>query len=458
MDRRSFILLLGRSLCAAALPRGQHSVSLYFAPTRLCRDKPHTTIAKLQQSQATLMMIPSTLPHKWLMECRDPVLLRSFGEKSYAFLLFSLPTWIELLIYTATHMLVAAIFSVCIYYTIIRKSHGSTLPFLLTFGVYLPFWILVPKSVLDMLGFQNKLYRFTLLVITPTLSTFRTMEAFFGFTPLYAQRSVADFALYFGSALFLRFDTHTQSYVKTNLKVVFGHLFRFIFLLFTTGMFQSMFHIFPHFPKLGGPANEDYYSLRNIVDPGQWRDTALYAILLQQYLTAFGEGLMFATNVLTGKQTHPLMKNPMFESLSPSDFWGRRWNLLIHQSLKGAVYKPVLQAGGSRFVAVLAAFLASALFHEWVLISTFNDYPNKTGANTVFFAWQGILVALEFLVARWPFVTKYLSKTLPRPLRSLLVVLCGIPFGHWFLDSYINSNFFEQGHMVMFSVLPVEQQ
>ena len=33
-------------------------------------------------------------------------------------------------------------------------------------------------------------------------------------------------------------------------------------------------------------------------------------------------------------QQGPMMLNPIFESASPSDFWGRRWNLVVHGLLK----------------------------------------------------------------------------------------------------------------------------
>jgi len=145
------------------------------------------------------------------------------------------------------------------------------------------------------------------------------------------------------------------------------------------------------------------------------------------------------------------MDNPMFESESPSDFWGRRWNLLIHKCLKGAIYKPIRSVGGNHATAVFGAFIASGLFHEWVLPCTFFDYPNVYGANSVFFAWQAMLVAVEAAVGCSTPI-QYMKRNLPRPIRSVLVIFCGVPFGRWFLDSYANSNFFEQGNMLFVSL------
>ena len=148
------------------------------------------------------------------------------------------------------------------------------------------------------------------------------------------------------------------------------------------------------------------------------------------------------------------MLNPMFESQSPSDFWGRRWNLLIHRSLKGGIYKPIRSMGGSQISAILGAFLASGLFHEWILPCVFIDYPNAMGRNSFFFVWQAMLVAMEAAVGYTDLVQS-LQKTLPRPVRSVLVVLCGIPLGHWFLDSYVNSDFLMHGRLIFMAVLPL---
>ena len=52
-----------------------------------------------------------------------------------------------------------------------------------------------------------------------------------------------------------------------------------------------------------------------------------HTVLFQIYLTTFGFGLSFIAS-LTGVQLIPFMLNPIFESSSPSDFWGRRWNLV----------------------------------------------------------------------------------------------------------------------------------
>ena len=175
--------------------------------------------------------------------------------------------------------------------------------------------------------------------------------------------------------------------------------------------------------------------------------------IIVSYVPANGRSLAFVLSIHLA-----VMDNPMFESQSPSDFWGRRWNLLIHHCLKGAIYKPIRRHGGTKTMAVLAAFIASGLFHEWIIPCVFFDYPNVVrGRQSIFFAWQAMLVAAEAAVGGTN-VVKRIQQTLPRPVRSLLVIVCGIPLGHWFLDAYVNSHFFEHGHMVFMAVLPLNAQ
>jgi hypothetical protein len=57
-----------------------------------------------------------------------------------------------------------------------------------------------------------------------------------------------------------------------------------------------------------------------------WRITPR-TVLFQILLTTFGFGLNFIAS-FAGIQLMPFMLNPIFESSSPSDFWGRRWNMV----------------------------------------------------------------------------------------------------------------------------------
>ena len=187
------------------------------------------------------------------------------------------------------------------------------------------------------------------------------------------------------------------------------------------------------------------------------------------YLTLYCEGLIFFCCLLWGYQLEPVMKNPLLTSRSPSDFWGRRWNLVVHRVLKGGVFKPVRKYF-SRTTAMIAAFLASGVFHEWLLNTIFSQLPHQLdengechaecfqpiyGAAIVFFTWQAGLVGAEIMVGHTaPF--QAMAKTLPLPLRTFLLVCLGIPLAHFFCEPYVRSNFFYHAQPGLPMILRVE--
>ena len=188
-----------------------------------------------------------------------------------------------------------------------------------------------------------------------------------------------------------------------------------------------------------------------------WNATVMH----QLYLQTYGEGLILLACTLSRCELKLIMDNPMFESRSPSDFWGRRWNLLVHSVLKNGVFKPVYKYS-SRNAAVLATFVASGLFHEWLLVSVCAPLPfhlDETGhcrdcftvvygAALVFFAWQGVLVAGELFLGHTEFV-QMLSKRLPLPMRTALIIGMGIPLAHFFNYPYVKSGFFYHGSIAL---------
>ena len=58
------------------------------------------------------------------------------------------------------------------------------------------------------------------------------------------------------------------------------------------------------------------------------------AVLVSLSLSFSLSGVSALVQLVGGFQCEHVVDNPMFQSSSPSDFWGRRWNRLIHVGLK----------------------------------------------------------------------------------------------------------------------------
>lgn len=144
----------------------------------------------------------------------------------------------------------------------------------------------------------------------------------------------------------------------------------------------------------------------------------------------------------------------MLEATSPSDFWGRRWNVLVHALLKRSVYKPVRKFSSS-VIASLAVFVASGLFHEWLVHAVFMHKQTQSnillGSNTAFFVWNFVVIVLERVLAGTKGI-KCIGKMIPSMLIPFTIIMASLPVAHWFGGPYLNGGFFDDYGKCMFLI------
>ena len=114
---------------------------------------------------------------------------------------------------------------------------------------------------------------------------------------------------------------------------------------------------------------------------------------------------------------------------------------MIHTVLKNGVYKPVRLQKVHRLGAILGTFVASGVFHEWILWLVFvkEDFYHSSRKDTfaptyggalVFFAWQALLMGGELAFGKTKFIQR-VARILPQPAKTFLVVSAGIPLASW---------------------------
>lgn len=99
---------------------------------------------------------------------------------------------------------------------------------------------------------------------------------------------------------------------------------------------------------------------------------------------------------------------------SPRDFWGRRWNLYIHEFAR----RHVFEAWGGRrhpLRATMGVFLASGLMHEYLVFMSLGHPPRHVGFMMLFFALQGLAVVAELALR-----LRTRTRPLPRPVGIVL--------------------------------------
>ena len=135
----------------------------------------------------------------------------------------------------------------------------------------------------------------------------------------------------------------------------------------------------------------------------------------------------------------------MFKSTSPSEFWGKRWNTLVHLGLKHGVYKPTRRHTSSKTLAALAAFAISGLIHEYVNFVMFGNDRGEyqfTYKQMIFFGWNAVLIALEYSCGKWR-IFQWMSQHLPQFVITALVLTCALPLAHLFTGDWVKHGYFD---------------
>ena len=292
----------------------------------------------------------------------------------YGFFLFSHAYWIEMLALLLVALSVAAGVGWILYKSVLaRKMEDTTLAYLVGFGLVLPFWISWPVFILKAFDIRNAIYRFMVAGIVPVICAFRTIETVFGLCPNYTTSSAKDFCFYYATVPIVarnvaakatsvesskhgvaRNNLDTDATTKSieasgNPAAAVGepiwcsnakklkHLGTFVCLLFLTGALQSFLTPHPYmnaFPYNNGDGESFWYSAERYLSWQLYANSALQAMLFQMYLTTYYEALTFVFSLLTGYEAEVAMGNALLQSQSVTEFWGKRWNIMIHKMLK----------------------------------------------------------------------------------------------------------------------------
>jgi len=374
--------------------------------------------------------------------------------------------WIQLLSFMMLGVMLGLVASIVNYNLIVlRRSRSTRTPsveaLIVAFGITIPLCVAFPYAIIAVFNVRNYIIKFCLATISPVLTIFHSVEAVFGTSPICAEKSFSRYALYMASPLEVCFEKNTCRPIKVNLAHTLRALGDFALFLVVLGLYQSIFGPSRYQPFATGkniaPLDSNSRSLKDLVGSGHLGNNLVAALLLQLYLTTFCLGLKAVTNLVASIETKQVMSDALFRSSSPSEFWGRRWNTLIHGVLKRAIYKPALRYLPKAFAAT-AAFLSSGLFHEFILSAIFyvpkyelgpsdqskHYYVPTYGRNLVFFLINAFIIAAEHKFGGAP-AFAWIKTNLPIPVVSLLVVSTALPFAHLFTADYILSDYFVHG-------------
>jgi D-alanyl-lipoteichoic acid acyltransferase DltB (MBOAT superfamily) len=119
----------------------------------------------------------------------------------------------------------------------------------------------------------------------------------------------------------------------------------------------------------------------------RWLGGAVFAYALMDGAASFSR----AAHALFGVRLPPIHNHPIL-ARSVSEFWNRRWNIIVHEMLDRHCFRPLARRGWVR-LGMLAAFATSALIHFWIVVPPLG--VRWAGVMAAFFAIQGAIVMLE---------------------------------------------------------------
>jgi len=390
------------------------------------------------------------------------------GVLSFGVMLPNPSFWVQLIGFLALGVVLGYVVAIINYNLIIKRrglqdsscSYVRKVEKYLVGSISISLCLVFPYLVIWTFNVRNMIIKFCVATIMPVLTIFHTMEAMFGTSPPCVESTMGRYALYSSSPLEVCFDQTTCRPITVKLKQTLEAARAFGLALVVLGMYQSTLGPMGYEPfTTQAPLDSMDHTIRDLFSFGHLVNNLVAALLLQLYLTAFCLGLKVVTNIIVGVETKDVMSNAIFRSSSPSDFWGKKWNTLIHGVLKRAVFKPAVRHF-PKSMAATAAFFASGLFHEWILSAIFfvHDYEKDEdgqcklcyhpsyGRNLLFFVINAIIIAVEYYVGEW-YIFLWIKKCLPRFLVSILVVSTALPFAHLFTSDYIKSDYFYHGQI-----------
>jgi hypothetical protein len=329
--------------------------------------------------------------------------------------------------------------------------------------------ILSPYLIISMLHIENSASRFAMSA-SFVLYLFRTLESMYrDDVPRGATTSLGVYVAYFALPFDMSFDEGTNMPKMATWDDVRRDAMRLAYDASIIVFLCSLLSPFDYMP-FGSYDVRRYAADADIASASwsttmfglfHWRhlaDCLVIAYFFQQGLSLSYSAFGFLIQMTLGYQCPTAMRSPLLMASSPSDFWGRRWNVLVHASMKRGLYRPVRHCTNSSLVASLAVFVGSGAFHEWLVHACFvygrdNDDDNRRrdggttgtvriGSQTAFFVWNFVVITIERYVVSKNGTFARLFGKVPKSLVPPLIVMTSLPVAHWFRDPYMYGGFF----------------
>lgn len=338
----------------------------------------------------------------------------------------------------------------------IIQRRGTILSYIIGWCIIIPIALVFPYELLEVLQVESLVIK--MAFVTPsTIVFFRCIEAMYDTSPHTVETNLGTYCIYYSSLLHFEWNKITATRKTISIQQVGVTVMKVIGIKLGLSIICS-FLLHTNFKPFPSSISYTDYHLDNIIEllqPSHILNAYLCGILV--FLTLhFGFTMTaFGDEIKGFVYTKPSFLNPLYTSTSPSDFWNKKWNLMIHRILKYGCYLPTYKNIKSKYISIAFTFFISGLLHEYTNSIMFyhrrelrnpitgicdDCYQYKYGKLLAFFTWNGIVMLLERPFAKYLFANR--QPQLPIPIISTLVVLTALPVGHWYFGDWIAGQYF----------------
>jgi len=352
--------------------------------------------------------------------------------------------WLQVSVILTIQSTINAITAISIYYLVV-KQRGSLQSYLIGYGIICPALVTFPFQLSQFLGVHS----ISMMVGQAGLSTvvlLRCLMAIHATLPSFVEKDLPSLVMFFVSPVQFEFDAKSGQVIKSTSESFRVTLWKTIQLtiVLTLVLNTMIFHDFELFQRREVNTFLDLFYWRNLCNN--------YAMACLTCSGLAGGTMLVGTLIeaLSGNCVIELCDSPLTKSSSISDFWGRRWNALVHIVLKGGVYIPLRKNGFPAGMAAFVTFAASGILHEYILtamsetamLKNNKPFTPNYGNHLAFFAWNGVVLVLEGLFYKHPLVQQ-MKRRLPSAVITAMVIMTVLPIGHWFTDEYAEIGFYQ---------------
>jgi len=394
--------------------------------------------------------IQNLFAEKYVLDDREPVYTFTWADAEWGLYAPVWQLWQQMAVLLLLQVLFQCSVAAFNYYAIVQQRR-TVAAYLIGWGLVVPIAVYAPYWVLAFLDIQSGVTKMA-TGSSAFIIGFRTIEAMYDTSPHSVEASLVNYVTYYTSLMHFDWDPKTATRRRISKHELLWELALLVFFLLLLSTVLSV-ELYYNFKPFDSPVVLDNYHLHltDLLSPAHLGNA--YGLALTVYLTlSFGFRLTALGEQLKGYRTQPIFHNPLFTSRSPSEFWGKRWNLTIHRILKHGAFLPARQFVTTN-AAVLWTFVVSGLIHDysWSLIfyqheHTLNEQGECTDCFapifwklTAFFAWNGCVMLLERPLG--PIFNRYTRKW-PTVIVSTLVVFTALPVSHWYSGDWAMGGYF----------------